>query len=140
MDLGDVFSPEERSRIMSRIGSKNTKPEIAVRRLVHSKGFRFRLHDKKLPGKPDVVLPRHRKVIFVNGCFWHGHNGCSRSSLPKTNSDFWRDKIAKTVQRDKRTVRQLRRQGWGAMTVWQCETKNLEKLSRRLDRYLHNKR
>ena len=134
--LGDIFTPEKRSQIMGRIGSKNTKPEIAVRKLVHSLGYRFRLHDIKLPGRPDIVFPRHRKVIFINGCFWHGHKDCSRSALPSTNVTFWKDKIAKNVIRDKRALRELRCEGWRAMVVWQCEMRDLGRLTQRLNRYL----
>ena len=134
--LGDIFTPEKRSQIMARIGSKNTKPEIAVRKLVHSLGYRFRLHDVKLPGKPDIVLPRHRKVIFINGCFWHGHKDCPRSTLPSTNVTFWKDKIAKNIIRDKRSLRKLRCDGWRAMVVWQCEMRDPERVTQRLNRYL----
>jgi len=139
MVLSDVFTPEKRSQIMARISGKNTKPEIAVRKLVHSLGFRFRIHDSKLPGKPDIVLSRHRKIIFVNGCFWHGHSGCSRSKIPHTNPIFWKDKISKNIIRDERIRRKLRREGWRTMTVWQCEMGDTEKLTQRIARYLKNR-
>ena len=136
MALTDVFAPKKRHTIMSSIRVKDTGPEIVVRKLLHSLGYRFRLHAKKLPGKPDIVLHRHRKVVFVNGCFWHGHRNCSRASLPKTNTDFWQAKISKNSLRDRRVLRQLRSAGWSALTVWQCQIGNHEKLRCRLTRYL----
>lgn len=120
--MADVFTPEKRSAIMARVKGENTIPEILVRRIVHSLGYRFRLHSDKLPGKPDIVLPRHRKVVFVNGCFWHGHARCSRSTLPTSNVEFWRYKIEGNKARDKKVIRKLRRMGWDVLVVWQCET------------------
>jgi DNA mismatch endonuclease, patch repair protein len=134
--MSDVFSPEKRSRIMSAIKGKNTKPEIRVRKLLHAMGYRFRLHKKDLPGKPDIVLPRYKKIVFVHGCFWHGHKGCKRATTPKTRTGFWRNKIDKNRERDRRCVRQLRGKGYGVLTVWECEIKNLDKLTNRLKRYL----
>lgn len=132
----DVFRPEKRSAIMARIKGENTEPEILVRRLVHSLGFRFRLHVDNLPGKPDIVLPRFQKVIFVHGCFWHGHRRCSRSALPTSNVEFWRKKIEGNMTRDKRTMRELRRSGWDVLVVWQCQTKDIARLTRRLKSFL----
>jgi len=132
----DVFTSEKRSAIMARIKGENTVPEILVRRIVHSLGYRFRLHADKLPGKPDIVLPRYQKVIFVHGCFWHGHRSCSRSELPTSNVDFWRKKIEGNVTRDKRTMRELRRLGWDVLVVWQCQTKDIARLTRRLEKFL----
>src|SRR6266850_1135769 len=100
--MADVFTPEKRSAIMSRIKGENTRPEILVRKIVHSLGYRFRLHSNTLPGKPDLVLPRHEKIIFVHGCFWHGHVRCSRSALPSTNVQFWQKKILGNKSRDAR--------------------------------------
>jgi DNA mismatch endonuclease (patch repair protein) len=137
--MSDVFSPEKRSQIMSAIKGKDTKPEIRVRKLLHAMGYRFRLHEKYLPGKPDIVLPKYKKVVFVHGCFWHGHKGCKRATTPKTRTDFWRDKIDKNKERDRKCVRRLRAEGYGALTVWECEMKNLDKLSNRLERYLGGK-
>lgn len=134
--MTDVFTPERRSAIMARIKGENTKPEILVRKIVHSLGYRFRLHKKNLPGKPDIVLSRHKKVIFVHGCFWHGHPGCLRSTLPETRKQFWRNKILGNVARDIRTRRSLIRQGWGVLVVWQCQMKNVDRLSKRLERFL----
>lgn len=134
--MPDVFTAEKRSAIMSRIKGENTKPEILVRKVIHSLGYRFRLHSKKLLGKPDIVFPRHRKIIFVNGCFWHGHTGCSRSALPSTNKEFWRDKIVRNKARDISVRRKLNREGWKLLVVWQCQTRNLESLSKRLATFL----
>lgn len=134
--MTDVFTPAKRSAIMARIKGQNTKPEILVRKLVHSLGYRFRLHQYKLPGKPDLVLRRHEKVIFVHGCFWHGHTRCARAALPSTNIDFWQKKIRGNRSRDIKVKRQLTRSGWKVLVVWQCQTKNSTELSKRLKRFL----
>lgn len=109
--------------MMSRIGARNTKPELVVRRGLHAAGFRFRLHRGDLPGRPDVVLPKHRVVIFVNGCFWHRHEGCASFRLPRTNSEFWQQKIARNVARDQAAVEELRKRGWRVLIVWECVTR-----------------
>jgi DNA mismatch endonuclease, patch repair protein len=124
----DVFSRNKRSEIMSRVSGKNTKPEITVRSLLHNLGFRFRLHRKDLPGKPDITLPKYKKVIFVHGCFWHGHAGCSRAKRPSTNEEFWREKLDKNIERDKATVKALKELGWDVLTVWTCEVNDTNKL------------
>src|SRR5271170_7163096 len=113
--MADVFTQKKRSEIMSRIGGKDSAPEVRVRRLLHSLGFRFRLHRNDLPGKPDIVLARHKKIILVHGCFWHGHKGCPRAALPSTNTDFWRAKIAKNAARDQRVCAELRNLGWSVL-------------------------
>jgi len=136
--MADVFTPEKRSAIMAKIKGGNTAPEIRVRKLLHSLGYRFRLHSRELPGKPDIVLPRHGKVIFVHGCFWHGHSRCPRATLPTTNPEFWRKKTEGNKARDRRVARKLRRMGWGVLVVWQCQTSNLDSLSKRLLRFLRN--
>jgi DNA mismatch endonuclease, patch repair protein len=136
--MADVFSPEKRSAIMSRVTGRNTKPEIVVRKIVHSLGFRFRLHRKDLPGKPDLVLPRHRKIIFVNGCFWHGHSKCRRSKLPSSNIEFWRAKIARNKSRDLEVTRSLREIGWEILVVWQCEIVQRDHLLSKLHSFLDN--
>jgi DNA mismatch endonuclease, patch repair protein len=105
--MADVFTPKKRSEIMSRIGGKDTAPEVRVRRLLHALGFRFRLHRSDLPGKPDIVLPRHRKIILVHGCFWHSHADCPRAALPTTNPEFWRAKVEGNVARDRRVCTEL---------------------------------
>jgi DNA mismatch endonuclease (patch repair protein) len=132
----DTFTPEKRREIMSHIGGKDTAPELRVRRLLHALGFRFRLHRKDLPGKPDIVLPRHHKIILIHGCFWHGHPGCPRAALPTTNGDFWRTKIGKNVARDALTREQLREQGWEVLVLWQCELVDLDGLSHCLEAFL----
>jgi len=136
--MADVFPKEKRSWIMSRVRSRDTAPEMVVRSCIHRMGFRFRLHRRDLPGNPDIVLPRHGKVIFVHGCFWHGHQGCSRSTRPTTNTSFWDEKLEANIERDKRSQRELRREGWKSLIVWECETRNPEKLLRKLERFLHD--
>jgi len=119
--MTDVHSKEVRSYNMSRIRSKDTKPELIVRRFLFSHGFRYRLHVKDLPGKPDIVLPKYRTVIFVNGCFWHGHKGCKYFVLPKTRTEWWKEKIQETIKRDERALKALKDQGWIAQIIWECE-------------------
>ena len=121
--MADVHSPETRSYNMSRIHGKNTKPEEKVRKYLFSKGFRYRKNDKRLPGKPDIVLPKYRSVIFINGCFWHMHQGCKYFVWPKSNVDFWREKILKNVERDKQQKKALIERGWNVIVVWECELK-----------------
>jgi len=108
---------------MSKISGKNTKPEIIVRKYLFSKGFRFRINDKRYPGKPDIILPKYKTVIFVHGCFWHGHN-CKRGKLPDTNREFWKNKINATIERDKRVQSELEKLGWKILILWQCEINN----------------
>ena len=120
--MADNHSKEVRSRNMSRIRSTDNKPEEIVRKFLFSQGFRYRKNDKKLPGKPDIVLPMYRTVIFVNGCFWHKHD-CPRFVWPSSNQDYWRPKILGNVERDKKNVGQLRSQGWNMIVVWECELK-----------------
>jgi DNA mismatch endonuclease (patch repair protein) len=117
---------------MSRVGGKNTTPEIVVRKVAHSLGLRFRLHRKQLPGTPDLVFPKWRTAIFVHGCFWHRHPGCAKASTPKSRTEYWQDKFDSNVRRDKKNVALLRKQGWLVLTVWECETKNVEKLGAKL--------
>lgn len=121
----DRISVEERSRLMSRVGGKNTKPELAVRRLLHRLGFRFRLHISTLPGKPDVVLPKYRSIIFVHGCFWHGHHGCRRAQRPSSNAEFWNAKLEANKLRDQENLQKLKTLGWKSLTIWQCEIKDI---------------
>lgn len=134
--MTDVFSKDKRSEIMSRVKGKNTKPEKLVRCLLHGMGYRFRLHVDDLPGKPDIVLTRHRKVIFVNGCFWHGHRSCRKGELPASNRDFWEEKIEKNRKRDVESRRHLRSLGWKVFTIWECETKDPRKTMNRLMRFM----
>lgn len=120
----DSISPEHRSWNMSRIKGKDTKIEVEVRRYLFSKGFRFRKNDKRFPGKPDVVLPKFKTVIFVNGCFWHMHEGCKQGRLPKSNIEYWKEKLSRNVENDKKHNQQLIEMGWTPITIWECELKN----------------
>ena len=119
----DVHDKKTRSYNMSRINSKNTKPEEMVRKYLFSHGFRYRKNDKRLPGTPDIVLPKYRVVIFVNGCFWHGHNQCRYFVIPKSNTEFWVDKINKNIERDALNTEKLISLGWNVITIWECELK-----------------
>ena len=121
--MTDHLTVRERSEVMSRIRGKDTKPEMLVRRLVHGMGYRYRLHAKDLPGQPDLVFRPHRKAIFVHGCFWHRHEGCSRSGIPTTRRDFWRRKLDGNVRRDRRNEASLRKDGWRVLVIWECQTK-----------------
>jgi DNA mismatch endonuclease, patch repair protein len=129
--MTDVHSTEVRSYNMSRIKGKNTKPEMLLRKFLFSHGFRYRLNSKTLPGKPDIVLPKYKTVIFVHGCFWHGHEGCSYYKTPKTRTDWWIDKINKTISLDKKRLIELKLLGWKVITIWECELKKnkLERLT-----------
>ncbi|HFK5581468.1 very short patch repair endonuclease [Elizabethkingia anophelis] len=121
--MADVHSRETRSFNMSRIKGKNTKPELLVRKFLFSQGFRYRLHDKKLPGKPDVILPKYKTVIFVNGCFWHGHQDCKYFVVPKTRTEWWLNKINTTIANDRKIVESLQNDGWKTILIWECELK-----------------
>ena len=119
---------EQRSRNMSAIKSKNTKPEIAVRKVLHSMGYRFRLHGKELPGSPDIVLPKYRTVIFVHGCFWHRHKDCKYATTPKTRGEFWNNKFRSNVERDLEIKENIKNIEWRSVVIWECETKDIENL------------
>lgn len=121
--MADVHTPEQRSYNMSRIRYKDTKPEELVRKFLFSQGFRYRKNDAQLPGKPDIVLPRYRTAVFVNGCFWHGHKGCRYFVWPKNHAEFWREKISGNIQRDERNHALLKKQGWQVIVIWECELK-----------------
>lgn len=121
--MSDVHSKEVRSYNMSRIKGKNTKPEEIVRKYLFSQGFRYRKNDAKLPGKPDIVLPKYHTVIFVNGCFWHHHEGCKYFVWPKNNAEFWKDKIDRNVERDKKNIVEIEEKGWRVIIVWECVLK-----------------
>src|ERR1700749_1114031 len=125
-------TPELRSRIMRAVKSSDTAPELAVRSMVHRLGFRFRLHRKDLPGKPDLVFPGPRKVIFVHGCFWHGHDCARGARMPKANAEYWRGKIGRNVARDAKHLVALKETGWHTAVVWECELKDPGKLQKRL--------
>ena len=117
----DVHTPEQRRRNMSAIKAKDTTPELLVRHALHAMGYRYRLHRKDLPGKPDIVLPKHKIVIFVNGCFWHRHLGCKYASTPASNADFWMAKFEANIARDKKNYTQLEKLGWKVVVIWECE-------------------
>ena len=132
----DRYPPSKRSDVMKLIGSKNSLPEVDVRRIVHHLGYRFRIHDARLPGRPDIVLPRHRKIIFVHGCFWHGHKNCTKGRLPKSNLELWLPKIDRNKERDRINLRKIRALGWQCMVIWQCELKSLEVLLGKINKFL----
>lgn len=132
----DHLTPERRSWLMSRVPPEDTTPELIVRRLVHAMGYRYRLHRSDLPGKPDIVLPRHKKIIFVHGCFWHRHKACRKAGVPKSRTAFWLEKFEKNVKRDARNIDVLKKQGWKILLVWQCQTTDNDKLKQRLRRFL----
>lgn len=119
--MTDVMTPEQRHRCMAAIRGRDTRPEMIVRRFLHARGLRYRLSDRRLPGTPDIVLKKYHTVIFIDGCFWHGHEGCSQFKLPKSNSDFWRHKINMNIARDYRANVELRLLGWRVIRVWECE-------------------
>ncbi len=130
--MTDHLTKEKRSWNMSRIRSKDTKPELLVRSLLHHLGYRFRLHSKKLPGKPDIVLAKYKTVIFVHGCFWHRHNDCSRATTPKSNQEYWNSKFNRNVQRFSDVSEQIKNLGWNVMVVWECEIKDIDGLTEKL--------
>jgi DNA mismatch endonuclease (patch repair protein) len=131
----DVFSAAQRSDIMGRVRSKDTRPEMTVRTMLHKAGYRYRLHTDTLPGRPDVVFPGRRKAIFIHGCFWHRHS-CPCATLPKSNRDYWEEKQARNSARDRKNLLALKKSGWSVLVIWECEIKNAKKLHRRLLRFL----
>ena len=139
--MADVMTPEQRSRCMAAIKGKDTKPELIVRKYLFSRGLRFRVQVRKLSGNPDIVLPKYKTVIFVNGCFWHGHEGCKYFRLPKSNVEFWEAKIERNVARDVRNEAELKALGWRVVRVWECEIKTVaerkEYLKRLYDRIVN---
>ena len=132
----DTLSPKERSERMARVRSKDTEPEMAVRRLVHGMGYRYRLHGRRLPGRPDMVFASRKKVIFVHGCFWHRHADCRLARLPKSKLDFWLPKLERNRERDREVQEELRRRDWAVLVVWECEVSDLESLALRIDMFL----
>lgn len=136
--MTDTLSPAQRSERMGRIRAKNTKPELYVRRLLHSMGYRYRLHSRKLPGKPDLVFPSRHKVVFVHGCFWHHHPdpSCRRARLPKSREEYWRTKLEGNCARDLKNLQELEAQGWTALVLWECELRDEKALRRRLQDFL----
>ena len=134
--MADCLTKEQRSENMRRIRSKDTKPEKAIRSLVHSMGFRYRLHCPSLPGKPDIVLSKYKTIIFCHGCFWHQHKNCKRASVPKTNTDYWIPKLKKNVVRFKKVKLGLKKMGWNVVVIWECETNDANKLSKNISKVL----
>ena len=133
----DIWSKEKRSEVMSNIRSKNTSPEIRVRQMLFSQGYRYRLHVKNLPGKPDIVLRKYNSVIFVHGCFWHLHSECRDGTIPKTRTGYWKDKLLRNKERDKEHIRELQKQGWRVLQLWECEIENKpEVVLERLNNFL----
>ena len=131
----DIYGAIKRSEIMSKISGKETKPEIIVRRYLHSNGFRFIKNDRRLPGKPDIVLPKFKTAVFVHGCFWHGHD-CKSAKLPQTRKEFWERKINDTKKRDARNLEHLKELGWGTIIIWECELKNQQIRNTRMKRLI----
>lgn len=131
--MADVHSKETRSYNMSRIRSKDTSPELLVRKFLHSKGFRYTLHNKNLPGKPDIVLPKYNTIIFVQGCFWHGHRDCKYASIPKTRTEWWQKKIDTNKANDEKAQKLLKKEGWKIINVWGCDLKK-QKMEKTLDK------
>jgi len=121
--MADVHTKEVRSYNMSRIRAMNTKPEMLVRKFLHAQGYRYKLHDKTLPGKPDLVLPKYKTIIFIHGCFWHGHANCKYFTIPKTKTQWWTDKIHKNIANDEKAVKELRKRGWKIITIRECNLK-----------------
>ena len=134
--MADVLTPEKRHRCMSNIRSKNSKPEMIVRGLVHGMGYRYRLHKRDLPGKPDLVFSKKRKVIFVHGCFWHKHDCPQGNSNPKTNAEFWYSKRQSNQERDRKNIEDLKQLGWEVLVIWECSIKNQKELKNQLDSFL----
>jgi DNA mismatch endonuclease (patch repair protein) len=135
--MADNLTKEERKRNMKVIKSRHTKPEKIVRSIIHRMRFRFRLHDKKLPGKPDIVLPRHKKIILVHGCFWHMHD-CKRGNVtPKTSTEYWQKKRFRNIERDSQNLTAYKKEGWKVLTIWECEIKDLDKLKNKLLKFLN---
>lgn len=137
--MADTVSSEARSRIMAGVKSKGMKPEMQVRRLLHGLGYRYRLHRADLPGRPDLVFPSRRKVVFVNGCFWHCHDGCPRVRIPVTNREYWIAKLERNHARDARNVALLQEQGWSVLTVWECQLRDLPATTERLVAFLEGR-
>ena len=134
--MADTVTREKRSEIMSKVRGKDTRPEMIVRRLVHGMGFRYRLHSAALPGRPDLVFASRRKVIFVHGCWWHRHSCKQGRTAAKSNVEFWAEKMETNVSRDQRVIRSLKREGWKVLVVWECQTKALDKLARKIEKFL----
>jgi DNA mismatch endonuclease (patch repair protein) len=136
--MADIWDKNRRSDVMSKIRSKNTKPEMLLRSLLFKEGFRFRIHDKNLPGKPDIVLKKYNTVIFVHGCFWHYHEACNEGRIPNTNSKFWKEKLSKTIERDRQHRQTLEENGWSIIVVWECELENAKQRDETVQRIIQH--
>lgn len=132
----DHLSAEQRSLNMSKIRNRNTKPEIAVRKILTSLGLRYRLYVNTLPGKPDIVIPGRKTAVFINGCFWHQHENCRRKSMPKTNAEYWKPKLANNVAKQKEEIKKIKKLGYRPLIIWECQIENEEKLTKRIERML----
>ncbi|MGI8642267.1 MAG: very short patch repair endonuclease [Pyrinomonadaceae bacterium] len=135
--MADTVSRSKRTEIMSSVKQRHTKPEITVRKILHRYGFRFRLHNKKLPGTPDIVLAKYKAVIFVHGCFWHQHQGCRKSRRPTSNIEFWNEKLDRNIVRDNQKESELKNSGWKVLTLWDCEIKDEDSLIKKVKFFLH---
>ncbi len=135
--MADIVSRSKRKEMMSSVKQRHTKPEIAVRKLLHRLGYRFRLHNKKLPGTPDIVLPKYKTVVFVHGCFWHQHEGCRKARRPTSNVEFWNEKLDKNIERDIRKEAELKNSGWKVLTIWDCELKDEDLLIEKVKNFLN---
>lgn len=135
--MTDTISREQRSKVMALVRSKDTKPEMAVRKLVHRLGFRYRLHGQKLPGRPDLVFKKRKKVIFVHGCFWHRHENCKHARMPKSNTEFWIEKLNHNKIRDDKNLETLAQLGWKSLIIWECEIRDIVELEKRIIVFLN---
>lgn len=135
----DTVTAKVRSRIMAQVKSKDTRPEMTVRRLLHGLGYRYRLHRTDLPGRPDLTFPSRRKVVFVNGCFWHNHANCAKVRVPSSNRTYWLAKLERNSNRDKRNLSLLERDGWTPMTIWECELHDLETVAKKVTAFLESR-
>jgi DNA mismatch endonuclease (patch repair protein) len=137
----DIVSEEKRSEMMSKVRSENTAPEQRARSLLSRMGYRFQLHQEELPGKPDLVLPEHDIAVFVHGCFWHMHSGCDKATIPKSNTEFWREKLTGNVSRDKRVISKLTDDGWRVLVLWECELEdNIDQVAEKVEHHLSSDR
>lgn len=134
--MSDNLTPEQRRKAMARVKSQDTTPEMKARRLAHSLGYRFRLHSENLPGRPDLVFPRLKKVVFVHGCFWHGHDGCKASKRPSSNTEYWNTKLDRNIKRDQENIKKLIADGWKPLIIWECQTREQNELRRIISDFL----
>lgn len=137
--MTDTLTIAERSRLMAKIRGKDTLPEIAVRSLLHRAGYRFRIHVANLPGRPDIVLPKHRTIVFIHGCFWHRHKGCKAATSPKSHRKFWAEKFRRNVANDRKHERQLRRMGWKVVTLWECQIRRPGRVLQRVGKVVESR-